>query len=309
MSVDNFIPEVWAARLLENLHNATVYGSDGVINRDYEGEISDAGSTVRINSIGTVTVSDYVKNTDMAAPQVLSDAQAIMVIDQAKSFNFQIDNVDTAQARPNFMNAAMAEAAYALRNTQDVFIRDTMLADAFAANTVGASGDTNGVLLDTTGTAGTNAYERIVDMSVFLDNNNVPEDNRWVVVPPWIEGLLLKDARFVSFGTPQNLMRIQNGTLDGGNQTGVPGTSGQIGRVAGFNVYKSNNVKTSSSNATASWAVIAGHGIATTFADQINKVVAYSPEKRFADAVKGLHLYGSRVVRPYALSIMYAKRA
>jgi hypothetical protein len=308
MAVDNFIPEVWAARLLANLHNATVYGQDGVINRDYEGEIQAAGNTVRINSIGTVSVSDYVKNTDMAAPQVLTDAQEVLVIDQAKSFNFQVDDVDAAQAQPKFMQSAMQEAAYALRNVTDVFIRDAMLADAFSANTVGASGDTNGVLLDTTGTAGTNAYERLVDMSVFLDNNNVPEDGRWVVVPPWVEGLLLKDARFVSFGTPTNQMRIANGTLDGGNASGTPGSS-QIGRVAGFDVFKSNNVKTSSANTTASWAIIAGHGIATTFADQINKVVAYSPEKRFADAVKGLHLYGAKVVRPYALAVMFAKRA
>jgi hypothetical protein len=290
MALDNFIPSVWSARLLENLHNALVYGQVGIINRDYEGDITDAGSTVRINSIGTVTVSDYVKNTDMASPQVLSDAQIVLTINQAKSFNFQIDDIDTAQQKPKVMNAAMEEAAYALRNVTDQFIASTMIADTLTANTIGTFDD-SAQLLDTTGSAGTNAYERIVDLSVFLDQNNVPEANRWVIVPPWVEGLLLKDQRFVSFGTPENRMAL---------------TNGMIGRVAGFNVFKSNNVPSVTNTKTA-YAIIAGHGMAVTYADQINKVVAYSPEKRFADAVKGLHLYGAKTVRPYALARLNAR--
>lgn len=285
MAIDNFIPSVWASRALTNLHNALVYGQTGVINRDYEGEIQEAGNTVRINSIGTVTVSDYVKNTDLASPQVLTDAQMVLTINQAKSFNFQIDDVDAAQQKPKVMDLAMQEAAYAIRNVTDQFIAATMIADTLAANTIGTYDD-SAQLLDTTGTAGTNAYERIVDLGVILDVNNVPEDNRWVVVPPWVEGLLLKDQRFVSFGTPENRMAL---------------TNGMIGRVAGFNVFKSNNVPSTTNTKTA-YAVIAGHGFATTFADQINKVVAYSPEKRFGDAVKGLHLYGAKVIRPYALA-------
>jgi len=122
MALDNFIPEVWSARLLANLHNALVYAQAGVINRDYEGEIAAAGDTVRINSIGSVTVGDYTKNTDMAAPQALSDAQATLTITQSKYFNFQIDDIDKAQQTPKLMNAAMAEAAFALANTTDQFI-------------------------------------------------------------------------------------------------------------------------------------------------------------------------------------------
>lgn len=285
MAVDNFIPVVWSSRLQVNLHKALVFGAPNVINRDYEGEIQEAGNTVKIQSIGTVTVTDYVKNQDMASPQVLSDAQATLVIDQSKAFNFQVDDVDQAQAKPKFMNSAMGEAAYAIRNTADIFIRDTMMADVSAANTVGTFDD-SAVLLDTTGAAGTNAYERIVDLSVLLDENNVPEEDRWCIVTPWVEGLLLKDARFVSFGTPENKMAL---------------TNGRIGQVSGFNIYKSNNIARVTNTKTA-FALMAGHGMATTFADQINKVVAYSPEKRFGDAVKGLHLYGAKVTRPYALA-------
>jgi hypothetical protein len=179
----------------------------------------------------------------------------------------------------------MQEAAYALRNVADQIVRDAMLADTLSANTIGTFDD-SAQLLDTSASAGTSAYERSVDLGVFLDNNNIPEDSRWCIVPPWIEGLLLKDPRFVSFGTPENKNIL---------------TNGKIGRVAGFDILKSNNTKQVTNTKTA-FAIVAGHGMATTYADQINKVVAYSPEKRFADAVKGLHLYGVKVVRPYALA-------
>jgi hypothetical protein len=290
MSVDNFIPQIWSARLIENLHNNLVYAQTGMVNRDYEGEIQEAGNTVRINSIGTVQVNDYIKNTDMASPQVLTDAQETLVIDQAKSFNFQIDDVDNAQTRPKLMNAAMNEAAYALRNVTDQYVRDQMLADVLASNKLdGGTARTIGA--DSTTMSA--AYDSLVDLGVVLDDNNVPEDSRWVIVPNWYEGVLLKDPRFVSFGTPQNRMNLEQG-------------SRAIGQVSGFNVFKSNNVK----NVTGDdWAVIAGHSMATTFADQINKVVAYSPEKRFADAVKGLHLYGAKVVRPYALAYLLASKS
>lgn len=122
MSLENFIPEVWSARLLVNLYNTLVYGNPALINTDYEGEIRSQGDTVRIGSIGTVTVGDYSKNTDITAPQTLSDAQSTLTITQQKYFNFQIDDVDKAQQNPKVMGDAMREAAYALANTADKFI-------------------------------------------------------------------------------------------------------------------------------------------------------------------------------------------
>src|SRR5688572_31340497 len=100
MSLENFIPEVWSARLLVNLYNTLVYGNPRLINTDYEGESRNMGDTVRINSIGAVTVGDYTKNTDMAAPQTLSDAQTTLTITQQKYFNFQVDDIDKFQQFP-----------------------------------------------------------------------------------------------------------------------------------------------------------------------------------------------------------------
>jgi len=96
------------------LKKMLVFCQPGVINRNYEGEIRQAGDSVKINSIGSVTVGDYVKNTDISAPQTLEDAQTFFVITRQKFFNFQIDDIDVAQGRPEVMGPAMTEAAYAL---------------------------------------------------------------------------------------------------------------------------------------------------------------------------------------------------
>jgi len=301
MSLENFIPEVWSARLLVNLYNTLVYGNPRIINSDYEGEIRNMGDTVRINSIGAVTVGDYTKNTDMAAPQTLSDAQSTLTITQQKFFNFQVDDIDKFQQFPKMMNDAMREAAYALGNTADTFIASQYV-DIAPGNVIPAANGTLGTdgtptLIVTGGTIAAGeqlAYEFLVDGSTILDVNNVPEDGRWAVVPPWFEGMLLKDSRFVAYGTPQNRMNLESGVIGGA----VPST-GFIGRVAGFDVFKSNNVPFASS----AYQIIAGHSIGWTWANQVDQVEAYRPERRFADAVKGLQLYGAKIVRPQTFAL------
>jgi N4-gp56 family major capsid protein len=283
VSLDNFIPEIWAARLLSNLNKTLVLAQPGVTNRDYEGEISAAGDTVRISSIGRVTVRDYTKNTDIVTPDDLTDAQSLLLIDQQKYFNFQIDDIDQAQQKPKVMNEAMGEAAYALADQVDTYMAG-LYTDADAANLVGSSGSPKADL----GTAG-KAYEYLVDLSVELDEANVPDSSRWAVVPPWYEGALLKDDRFVSFGTVANVGNLSNG---------------MIGRAAGFDILKSNNV---SNNATT-WRIMAGTSMAMSMADQITETEAYRPEKRFGDAMKGLHVWGAKVVRPQGLAVLYANK-
>src|ERR1044071_3169188 len=112
MSLNNFIATIWAARLLMNLNKAHVYAQDGVVNRDYEGDITGGGDTVKINSIGRVTIGSYTKNTNIGDPETLTDAQRSLLIDQQKYFNFQVDDVDKAQAKPSVMDEAMKEAGY-----------------------------------------------------------------------------------------------------------------------------------------------------------------------------------------------------
>lgn len=268
MALDNFIPEIWSGQLLVNLKNALVFGNPMVANRNYEGEVSRFGDTVRINSIGAVTVSDYVKNANHVAPEVLNDSQMVLVIDQAKMFNFQIDDVDRAQQNPKLMSAAMGEAAYALGLAADTFLANMINT---AATTVGAEVTTVAAL-----------YERFVDLSVALDEVNAPTSGRWAIVRPNVLGALRKDDRFASFGTEANRAIVSS-------------DNGAVGTVAGFNILVSNLVPNSGDG---DHQILAGHNTAVTYADQIESLEAYRPELRFADAMKGLHVYGGKVIRP-----------
>jgi hypothetical protein len=280
MALDNFIPALWSARLLENLESILVYAS--VCNRDYEGEITGLGSSVKINSIGELTIGTYTKNSNMSAAETLTDAQTTLLVDQARYFHFQVDDIDQAQQQPKVMDAAMRRAAYGLRKAVDGSVAD-LYTDA--GNTLGTDVSPKSV-----GTGGTddNAYELLVDLGVLLDDDDIPADNRWVVVPPWYHGLLLKDQRFVSFGTEQNVATLHNG---------------RVGMAAGFTIYKSSQVN---NTAAAKYKIMAGHPMAITLAQQIMQVEAYRPELRFADASKGLLVYGHKVVRPAALACLTA---
>jgi len=287
MSLSNFTPAVWSGEILIALDTAHRYAAPGVVNRDYEGEISGEGDRVKINSVGDVTISDYVKNTDINSPEELQSAQQELIIDQAKYFNFAVDDVDAVQNNVPVMQEAMRRAAYGLRDAADVFMSGLMSAAAVAgSNKIGTVGTPKTDL----GTAG-NAYEYLVDLSVELDENDTPEDGRWVIVPPWFHGLLVKDDRFTNYGTDQNRNTLANG---------------MVGAAAGFTVYKSNKAPETSANTGV--RVLAGHPMAVSYAEQIVSVEALRPELRFADAVKGLHVYGGKVIRPANLAVLIANR-
>lgn len=284
MAVTNFIPTIWSARILQNLHKSLVYGQPGVINRDYEGEISDVGDSVRINAIGPISVGSYTKNSNISDPQELTGAQATLIIDQAKYFNFQVDDIDKAQTKPKLLDEAMREAGYALKDTLDQYIAG-LWTDIATDNHIG----TNAAPKSDLNTAA-NAYAYLLQLGTKLDEANIPSDGRWVIIPPWFKEVLLLDTRFINPGTPQGEERMANAV---------------VGRAAGFTLLQSNNVYNTSND---NYKIIAGHSMAWTLAEQIVKTEAYRMEKRFADAVKGLHVYGAKVVRPDALALLHADR-
>jgi len=279
-----FIPTVWAARLLTALDNSLVYGQTGVCNRDYEGDILQAGNSVKVASIGEVDVDDYVKDTDIADPQTLSDSEQTLLIDQQKYFNFFIDSVDRAQQNVNVLDEAMRRAAYKLNDEPDRYIATIMDAAVPAGNKIGSTVTPKIPTKD-------DAYEYLVDLGTILDENNTPLAGRFCIVPAWFHGLLLKDDRFVRSGTPVGDARLRNG---------------EVGEAAGFMILKSNNVP---NTAGEKYKIIAGHSIATSYAEQIVSVETYKPEKRFGDAVKGLHVYGAKVLRTGNLAELIANRS
>lgn len=271
MSVSNFIPVIWSARLNEAYKKALVYGN--CVNNDYEGEIAGQGSAVKINSIGSVTIGTYDRAAGIGNPQELDSAQTVLTIDQAKYFNFQVLDVDKAQANVDLLDAGIREAAFGLADVADRYIAG-FYTDVKASNIIGS---------DSTPVVPTslNAYDYLVDLGVVLDESDVPESGRFVVVPPWFYGLLVKDPRFTK---DSNVMR-----------------TGYVGDVDSMTVYKSNNVPNTSG---AKYKIIAGHKSALSFASQIDSLEAYRPEKQFSDAVKGLQLYGAKCIKPEGLAVL-----
>jgi len=278
-----FIPTVWAARLLTALEKALVYGQANVANRDYEGEIREAGNTVRIASIGDVSIGDYTKDTDINEAEVLTDSEQSLVINQAKYFNFFVDSIDRAQQNVNVLDEAMRRSAWALRDAADGYLASIMTAAVLAGNTIGTD-------LSPIVPTKDDAYEYLVDLGVLLDEANVPIEGRFVIVPAWYHGLLLKDDRFIKAGTAGSDRRLANG---------------EVGEAAGFTILKSNNVPNASGDADK---VVAGHAMATAYVEQVLDLQTYKPEKRFGDAVKGLHVYGAKVIRPTSLAMLIADK-
>lgn len=279
----NFIPTVWAARLLKALDKALVYGQTGVVNRDYEGEIKESGNTVKIASIGDVTISNYTKDVNMSDPETLTDAEQTLLIDQAKAFNFYVDKIDKAQQNVNVMDEAMRRTAHRMRDVQDQFIA--------ASHSLVPSANLIGSDASPITPTNANAYEYLVDLAVLLDNANIDTEGRFCIVPPWFHGRLLKDSRFVSAGTAKTDETLRNG---------------MVGEAAGFSILKSNNVP---NTAGTKYKITAGHAMAYSFAQQVVDLVSYKPEKRFGDAVKGLSVYGGKLVRPDAWAVLTANAA
>lgn len=280
MAVTAFIPQLWSARLLAHLDAAHVYAN--LVNRDYEGEIRNYGDTVKIQQIGDITVGDYTKNTDITDPQQLSGTSQSLVIDQGKFFNFQIDDVDNAQTNPKLMDEAMMRSAYALADVTDKFIAGKYT-DVPSANQVG--NDSTPIVVTKT-----NVYEQFVALAEKLDEANVPRMGRWTVISPWVYALLLQNDLFVH-ATQKGDSVIANG---------------EVGSVAGFTVYNSNNVPNTSG---AKYKILAGTNAGISYAEQVVKTEAYRMEKRFADAVKGLHVYGAKTVQPNCLACLTASKA
>ncbi|HYJ92167.1 MAG TPA: hypothetical protein VEV84_12715 [Pyrinomonadaceae bacterium] len=279
-----FIPTVWAARLLTALEKSLVYGQANVCTKAYEGEIRQAGNTVKIASIGDVSIGDYVQDTDIGDPETLTDSDQSLLIDQQKYFNFYVDSVDRAQQNVNVLDEAMRRSAWGLREKADSFLASIMDVALTAGNTIGTTGAPKIPSKD-------DAYEYLVDLGVLLDESNIPTAGRFAIVPAWFHGLLLKDDRFVRSGTAMGDRRLMNG---------------EVGEAAGFTILKSNNVP----NTTGTkYKIIVGHAMATAYVEQILDVQTYKPEKRFGDAVKGLHVYGAKVVRPTALACLIANKS
>lgn len=269
MSVATFIPELWSARLLQGLEKSHV--ATNLVNRDYEGQIRNQGDKVNINTLSDVAIKTYTPNSDIASPDDLTTTKQQLEITEADYFNIQLDDVDRVQAAGELMDTAMRNVAYKMNDKTDSFILGKIASGVASGNIIGATASPVQVTKN-------NIYESIIEMRTKLDKANVPTSGRTIIIPPEIYALLLQDERFVKSDAVAGQNVLVNGL---------------VGRVAGFDVFESNNVVYDTVNKF--WKVTAQVRTATTFAEQIIKTEAYRMEKRFSDAVKGLHVYGAKV--------------
>lgn len=277
MAIAAFKPKVWAAELLVELEKSLVYAAPGAVNRDYEGEISDFGDTVHITTLADPTIGTYTAHTDIAIEDV-DDAAQQLLINQSKYFAFEVDDIEKRQARNGgaVLSEQARKAAYKLRDVADQYVAGLMATGVAAGN----------LIAEATLATPAAAYETLVDLGTVLTEDNVPFEGRFSIVTPKFYGLLLKDPRFVASGD------------DAGAATRA---NGRVGQAAGFDIRVSNN-SPDGPGAGAGKLVVAGSPMATTYAEQIAKTESFRLEKRFADGVKGLHLYGAKVIRANALA-------
>lgn len=278
MAIDNFIPTIWSARLVQNLEKNYVFA--GLFNRNYEPDARGGGDRVRIGTVTTdITVSDYARNTDISDPQILDDSTQDLLLNQQKYFNFYVDDIDSYQSTPRLMDEAMRLSSVAIGNTVDVFAAGVLA----AAQTKTANRETNDTAY---GTVTTGYLTEVRALKRKMAKANIAMDTRkWLVVPP--EFIDVLERYITDKGVAGNLF--------------APATTEQVlsggfaGRLMGFDLYVSNNCPTVGSGNAARVRCLAGTMDAATYAEQIREVVAYRPEKRFGDAVKGLYVYGAKV--------------
>ena len=272
MAITNFISTIWSETLYEALDKQYVAVKN--CNRDFDGEIREAGCKVNICGVGSINVFDYNKNTDISSMQTLSDTMVELYIDRARAFNFQIDDIDRAQSSPKLMQAAMKVAASALANDADEYVY-SLYSEVNANNTV-----------KNAATNADNIIDSIIAAREKLYQGNVNGNEEIVLeVSPAVASLILKSKIGLS-------------------SSDEPLDTGFLGHIAGCKIYVSNNIKSGTASGVTYHKCFMRTKRAIAFADQLSEINAYRPESRFADAVKGLHLYGAKIVYPNELVLL-----
>lgn len=286
-----FIPEIWSGKLIENFYDATVLAA--ISNTDYEGEIRRMGDTVNIRTQPNITIRDYVKGQTLTVEQPEAPKLQLL-IDKGEYFACVEDDVDRVQSDIKMMDMWSKDASEQMKIKIDQRVLTDILPDIHASNKGGTAGAKSASFnLGTTGSpltvtkdgasTTTPVIDLIVDMGTVLDEANVPENDRFLVIPAKMAGLIkkseLKDASLTGDGT-------------------TPLRNGRLGMIDRFTLYVSHNLNVSSGKTS----LIAGHKMGFTFASQMTEMESLRAESTFGNIVRGLQVYGYKVVKPQALA-------
>jgi hypothetical protein len=266
-----------------------------IANTDWEGEIKNQGDTINIRTKPTITIRDYQVNQDLTVERP-SSAMTSMTIDYAKYFNVALDDVMAVQADINLMSMFSDDAGEQMKIAIDTACLALIPAGIVAANKGLTAGATSvGLNLGVAGTpvslTPSNVLNYLVDMGTVLDEQNIPETGRWLIIPPWVAGMIKKsDLRNASIsGDGVSLMR-----------------NGRLGMIDRFTLYASNLLPHATEGAVQATHIMAGHPHGASFASQITKVESVRSERSFSDLLRGLQVYGFKVIDGIAITELYA---
>ena len=290
-----FLPKVYSKQVLNFFRKASV--AEAITNTDYAGEIAAFGDTVRIIKEPTISVDQYERGQAITATK-LTDAEITLIIDIANAFKFIVDDIETNMSHVNFRDVATSSAAYALRDAFDSGVIATMFAGVSASSPNHILGSDNATDLaagtfDGTGNldigfAGSehDPIDVLGHMARLLDEQNVPEEGRWFLASPdFYEVLASSSSKLLSVDYNAGQGSIRNGLVSSG-------------LLRGFNMYKSNNI---ADTTNAAGKCLAGHISSTATAQTITNTEVLRDPDSFGDIVRGLHVYGAKVLRGEAL--------
>ena len=290
----NFTPQIFSQKVQKFFRRASVV--EDITNTDYAGEIENFGDTVKIIKEPTITVQDYARGTAVST-QDLADDQITLIVDQGSYFAFKVDDIEERQSHVNFEALATSSGAYSLKKNYDYNVLKYIYDNASTS-----SGNTGTDASPLTGTTNSNTLADIVSAAKsVLDQNDVPEENRWLVAAPkFFQQLRKADAKLVDQSVMMDggASQIRNGKM-----TDRP--------LFGFNMYMSNSIvnggagsaanKTFSSTNSGEYIFLYGHMSSVATANHIAKTELIRDPDSFADIVRGLHVFGRKVLRTEAV--------
>lgn len=287
-----YIPEIWSMKLIREFYSMTFLSE--ISNTEFEGEITKSGDTVHINTLPEPTINDFVKDEDLVYENMVG-SQVDLVIDKGKYWAFPASDIDKKQANIDFVNKWTEHCGKKLKISMETGILADIYSDADSDNSGTTAGkSSNDINLGVSGTPRAvtkdNILDILVDIGTVLDEQDVPEDERYILIPPWMGGMVKKSD-------------LKDASLSGDGKSVL--RTGRLGMVDRLILYSSNLVNHGTDGIYNAYNVIAGHKYALAFASQIVENEKLRNYKTFGDLVRGLQVYGYKVIKPEALVHLY----
>lgn len=289
-----FIPAIWSGKILEKFYSATVLAA--IANTDYEGEIKGQGDTVYIRQRPTIQINAYEAEQSIMPAQRPSVDRVELLIDKGWYFNTVLDDVMDVQSDLELLSMWAEDASEQMKIKVDTEVLAYISADIAAANQGDNAGAISGNLtLGKTGAPialdNTNVIDYIVNLGQVLDEQNIPETGRWLVIPAWMSALIKRSE-------------LRDASLTGDGQTML--RNGRLGMIERFTVYMSNLLPFTDETGKNAYNIYAGHSHGLTFASQLDKVETLRAESTFGNLFRGLQVYGRKVTDGKSLAMLYA---